>query len=89
MMYTFGAETPFDYLKTLKRYRCTKDISSRVSQDVLLLAGADDHIIPVRMYDRQFKALVNARSVEGRIFTEEDHTSNHCRQYRTYIELYY
>jgi len=79
MMYTFGAETPFDYLKTLKRYRCTNDISSRVSQNVLLLAGADDHIIPVKMYYRQFKALVNARSVEGRIFTKEDHASNHCQ----------
>lgn len=79
MMYTFGAKTPFDYLKILKRYKCSKNISNKVTQDVLLLAGADDHIIPIRMYDRQFKALVNARSVEGRVFTKEDHASNHCQ----------
>jgi len=79
MMYTFGAKTPFDYLKILKRYKCSKNISNKVTQNVLLLAGADDHIIPIRMYDRQFKALVNARSVEGRVFTKEDHASNHCQ----------
>lgn len=50
-----------------------------MSQDVLLLAGADDHIIPIRMYDRQFNALVNARSIEGRIFSKEDYASNHCQ----------
>lgn len=79
MMFTYGADTPFDYLKIMKRYRCAKDISERVSQDVLLLAGTEDHIIPFRMYERQRKALTNARSVEGRVFTKEEHASNHCQ----------
>jgi len=79
MMYTYGSKTVFDYLKTLKRYRCTKNVSRNVSQDVLLLAGSEDHVIPLRMYNRQFRALTNARSVEGRIFTKEEHASNHCQ----------
>jgi len=79
MMYTYGADTPFDYLKIMRRYKCSKNISDKVSQDVLLLAGTEDHIIPIRMYDRQFKALVNTRSIEGRVFTKEEHASNHCQ----------
>lgn len=78
MMYVYGAETPFEYLKILKKYS-TKEISARVKQDVLLLAGEEDHIIPLRMYGRQYKALTNARSIEGRVFTREDHASSHCQ----------
>lgn len=79
MMYTFGADTPFDYLKILKRYRCSREVSNKITQDVLLLAGAEDHIIPLRMYKRQLKALTNAKSVEGRIFTKEEHAASHCQ----------
>lgn len=50
MMYTYGAETPFEYLQMMKRYKCSKDIAKRITQDVLLMAGAEDHIIPLRMY---------------------------------------
>jgi pimeloyl-ACP methyl ester carboxylesterase len=78
LMYTHGVATPFEYLKTLKKYN-TKRISESVRQDVLLLAGAEDHIIPLRMYKRQFKALKNAGSVEGRVFSREEHASNHCQ----------
>jgi len=78
MMYAYGADTMFDYMKTLKKYN-TKQVSSNVTQDVLLLAGEEDHIIPLRMYDRQLYAVKNAESVEGRIFTKEEHASNHCQ----------
>ena len=33
----------------------------------------------LKMHDRQVKALVNAKSVTGRIFTKEDHAQNHCQ----------
>jgi pimeloyl-ACP methyl ester carboxylesterase len=79
LMFTFGAENPFDYMKKLKQYKCKKDISSLVLQDVLLLAGTHDHIIPFRMYGRQLKALINAKSVEGRVFTAGEHGAEHCQ----------
>jgi hypothetical protein len=31
------------------------------------------------MHNMQIRALVNARSVTGRVFTREDHAQNHCQ----------
>jgi len=53
--------------------------SERVDQDVLLLAGERDRFQPVRLYHLQRAALVNARSVTGRIFTRAEHAENHCQ----------
>lgn len=53
--------------------------SDRVDQDVLLLAGERDRFQPVTLHHRQRAALVNARSVTGRIFTRAEHAENHCQ----------
>jgi alpha-beta hydrolase superfamily lysophospholipase len=52
--------------------------SDLVDQDVLLLAGEKDFFQPVVLYQKQKKALTNARSVTGRIFTEADGAAYHC-----------
>jgi hypothetical protein len=53
--------------------------SELVKQDVLILTGAEDHFIPLKMHYMQFNALRNARSVTGRIFTREEQGHNHCQ----------
>jgi pimeloyl-ACP methyl ester carboxylesterase len=53
--------------------------SELVKQDVLILTGAEDHFIPLKMHYMQVKALKNARSVTGRIFTKEEQGHNHCQ----------
>ena len=53
--------------------------SEKVTQDVLLLSGSDDHFIPIKMHQKQVEAMVNASSVTDRIFTKEDHAQNHCQ----------
>jgi len=53
--------------------------SELVTQDVLILTGAKDHFIPLKMHDKQVSALRNAKSVSERIFTEKDHAENHCQ----------
>jgi pimeloyl-ACP methyl ester carboxylesterase len=53
--------------------------SDRVTQDVLILTGREDHYIPFKMHKRQVDALVNAQSVTDRIFTREDQAHNHCQ----------
>lgn len=50
-----------------------------MKQDVLILTGAKDHFIPLKMHYKQVDALRNAKSVTARIFTEEDHAENHCQ----------
>ena len=77
-MYITGTSSPYEFLKHLQQYSVAK-ISSNIVQDVLLMAGEEDHAIPVEMYHKQKKALKNARSVTGRIFTKEENAASHCQ----------
>jgi pimeloyl-ACP methyl ester carboxylesterase len=53
--------------------------SELVKQDVLILSSRDDHFVPFKMHDMQIRALGNARSVTGRVFTREENAGNHCQ----------
>ncbi len=44
-----------------------------------MLAGAEDHYVPTQQFHAQMKALVNAWSVTGRIFTRMENAQNHCQ----------
>ena len=77
-MYITGSETPFDYLYAFTKYQ-TKDLSPLIEQDVLLLAGENDHFVPVEFFDLQKAALTSARSVRGRMFTAEEGGDQHCQ----------
>jgi hypothetical protein len=37
--------------------------AEKIKQDILLFSGRNDHLIPIKMHDRQVKALVNAKSI--------------------------
>lgn len=45
-MRVFGVKTPHEVLQAARAYR-TDEVSSRVTQDVLLLAGAEDNYVPL------------------------------------------
>jgi alpha/beta hydrolase fold len=77
-MYITGTSDPFVYFKGWTAFN-TKKFSSLIRQDVLLLAGENDHLVPLEMYHRQKEALVNARSVRGRIFTASEGGDQHCQ----------
>jgi pimeloyl-ACP methyl ester carboxylesterase len=47
--------------------------------DVLLLAGADDHYVPLKQLRRQAANLTRARSVSTRTFTAAEQAGNHCQ----------
>ena len=76
-MQVMGVESPSAFLRHVMRY-CTAPISARVCQDVLLLAGAEEHP-PVHQLGLQAAALVNARSVTRRLFTTEEQAASHCQ----------
>jgi alpha-beta hydrolase superfamily lysophospholipase len=73
-----GTTTPYDFLRAIGAIN-TQAVSRRVTADVLLLAGADDHFIPLSVLWRQAAALTNARSVTTRVFTADEQASNHCQ----------
>ncbi len=77
-MHVTGCETPFDHLYEFTKYQ-TKELSPLVKQDVLLLAGENDHFVPVEFFDLQRAALTSARSVRGRVFTAEEGGDQHCQ----------
>ena len=74
----FGCATPFDALIAARGFR-TGDISHRVSQDVLLLAGAGDHSVPLAQLWDQARMLTTARSITCRIFTRAEDAQAHCQ----------
>lgn len=65
-----------DYFNCIKQYN-TRTISPLLKQDVLVLAGSED--LYTIYYEDQLKALTNARSVTGRLFTNEECAGSHCQ----------
>jgi pimeloyl-ACP methyl ester carboxylesterase len=73
-----GSASAFEFFLAIAGYR-TDDVSPRVRQDVLLLAGQDDHYVPLQQLHRQLATLTAARSVTARVFTAEESAQNHCQ----------
>jgi pimeloyl-ACP methyl ester carboxylesterase len=79
MMYIFNVQTPIEAIVKFLEFNERNQHTDRIRQDVLILTGAEDHFIPLKMHDMQVSALNSARSVTGRIFTAAEHAQNHCQ----------
>jgi pimeloyl-ACP methyl ester carboxylesterase len=77
-MHVTGTPTAYDFLRSTTTFD-TRRVSKLVAADVLLLAGADDHYVPLKQLRRQAVNLVRARSVTTRTFTAAEQASNHCQ----------
>lgn len=77
-MHVTGTATAYDFLRSTTRLN-TRRISRLVTADVLLLAGADDHYVPLKQLRRQAANLTRARSVSTRTFTAAEQAGNHCQ----------
>ncbi len=77
-MHVTGTTTPAAYLHAIQHYT-TAEISSRVTQDVLLLAGSEDHYVPLARFHKQIAALTKTRSLTARLFTQAESAQNHCQ----------
>ena len=73
-----GVKTPYEMLKHYQKYE-TASISSQLTQDVLLMAGAEDHYIPVHQLPDQIATLTNVRSLTARLFTRAEQAQNHVQ----------
>jgi pimeloyl-ACP methyl ester carboxylesterase len=79
-MYITGTDNPMMAFENVWLAMNKENIhSERVTQDVLLLSGKNDHFIPIKMHRLQIQALTNAKSVTERVFTKEEHAQNHCQ----------
>ena len=77
-MHVTGASSPYGYFQRTKAY-VTADVSALVKQDVLLLAGSEDHLVPMAHFHRQIRMLTNARSITARLFTGSESAASHCQ----------
>jgi pimeloyl-ACP methyl ester carboxylesterase len=77
-MYVTNASSPAEYVAMMEHYSVS-DIAAQVHQDVLLLAGEKDHMIPLKEYHHNWQGFTNARSLTGRIFTSDEQAENHCQ----------
>ncbi|MCK9590401.1 MAG: alpha/beta hydrolase [Methanoregula sp.] len=79
LMYITKIPSPVEASDVLLRFNEENLHSELVKQDVLILTGAEDHFIPLKMHYKQVNALKNARSLTARIFTREEQAQNHCQ----------
>src|SRR3984893_13887151 len=76
-MHITGTSTAYDFLRSTTGFN-TRRVSQLVTADVLLLAGADDHYVPLKQLRRQAGNLVRERSLTTRTFTAAEQAGNHC-----------
>jgi pimeloyl-ACP methyl ester carboxylesterase len=77
-MHNTGTRTAYAMLKHYQKYE-TASISSRLTQDVLLMAGAEDHYVPVHQLPDQIATLPRVCSLTARLFTRAEQAQNHCQ----------
>lgn len=79
LMYITKKNTPLEASQVMLDLNEANLHSELVKQDVLILTGAEDHFIPLKMHYKQVKALTNAKSVTEQIFMRETQGHNHCQ----------
>lgn len=78
-MFMIKGKQPMDAVRWLLGMNRQHISSDKVTQDVLLVGGANDSFQPVKLLRKQEKALTNARSVTTRIFTAAEKADMHCQ----------
>jgi pimeloyl-ACP methyl ester carboxylesterase len=76
-MEIFNSNTPYDFLKDSKKYNI-KDIENKITQDVLIVTGSEDHFVPIKMLDNMYKCFSNSKSVTIQVFNDYA-AKNHCQ----------
>lgn len=76
--HVLGVTTPSAFLDRARDFH-TRDVSPRIRQDVLLLAGTQDHYVPLDQVWVQARLLTAARSTTVRVFTREEYAQMHCQ----------
>lgn len=76
-MYVFGKDTPYDYLKAAAEYDIAP-LAGRITQDYLLVAGANDHFTPLSFTHGEIDTMTSARSFTLRIIKAAEQGDDHC-----------
>lgn len=77
-MYITGTDTPYAFYQNLSGHELS-GITDLLTQDVLLLAGEEDHYIPSNQFYRLKNSIHKARSLTCRLFTKAEGGEQHCQ----------
>jgi pimeloyl-ACP methyl ester carboxylesterase len=77
-MHVMGSQTPYEFMQKVRLYR-TVPFSARVTQDVLLMAGVQDHLVPQNQFSDQIAQLTQVHSLTARLFTRFDQAQEHIQ----------
>jgi alpha-beta hydrolase superfamily lysophospholipase len=76
--WVFGVHGMFAVLDAFKAYRLAP-VAAQITQDVLLLAGTEDHFVPIEQLEQTRRALSAARSVTAVTFDAASGGALHCQ----------
>jgi pimeloyl-ACP methyl ester carboxylesterase len=76
-MHITGTTTAYDLMQHLNQHTL-EGILPRVTQDVHLSEGKNDHLFPISRLGRVISELTCARSVTARVFTTREGAEQHC-----------
>lgn len=77
-MWVMGTQGLLETVEALRTYTL-RDVAHRIKGDVLILAGEDDHFVPVEQVKQFENSLTHARSVTSVIYERESGGSEHCQ----------
>ena len=76
-MWTLGIKHPLDAVTEEQKYTLA-GVARRIKGDVLVLAGTEDHFVPIEQVAQFEKALTAARSVTTKIYDRASGGAEHC-----------
>jgi pimeloyl-ACP methyl ester carboxylesterase len=76
-MHITGTTTAYDLMQHLAKHTL-EGILHRVTQDVHLSEGQNDHLFPISRLGRVISELTCARSITARVFTAREGAEQHC-----------
>lgn len=76
-MYAYDAPDPVGYVQKVRSFTL-KGVGDKVTQDMLILAGRDDHMIMPSLFHEEYDLLPNVRSLALQLYSNADDAGSHC-----------
>jgi dienelactone hydrolase len=77
-MWVLGTKHPLETVAALQKYTLA-GVAQRIKGDVLILAAAEDHFVPIGQAAQFEEALTSARSVTTKIYDRASGGAEHCQ----------
>ncbi len=76
-MYAYDAPDPVGYVKKVRNFTL-KGTGDKITQDMLVIGGRDDHMIMPHLFKEEYDLLPNVRSLTFQLYSNQDDAGSHC-----------